>query len=70
VILQVLHNIFLLSELGIEELRIAFELIAQSLVWSIEEFSLITDSLKESVIDFILNIVRVVARFLLLVVIK
>jgi len=53
--------------LSIEEVTIAFEFIAESLVWGVQEFSLIADSLLESFIDLILDIMIVILGLFLLV---
>ena len=70
VILQVLHDVFLLSQLSIKEFRVALELIREALVRSVQELGLVGDPLQEGVIDLILDVVRVVAGLLLLVVIE
>jgi hypothetical protein len=60
-ILKILHNVLLLSELCIEEFGVALELIGQPFVRSIEELGFISDSLEECVINFVLDIVRVIS---------
>jgi hypothetical protein len=56
-ILEVFDNVLLLAKLSVEELRVALELIAQTLVRCIKELCFITNSLEERVIDFILDVV-------------
>ena len=58
------------SYLGIEEIRVALEFIAESLIWGVKELGLITDSLKERIINFILNVIVMEASFLLFVIFK
>ena len=60
-ILKILHNVLLLSELSIEEFGVALELIGQAFVRSIEELGFISDSLEECVVNFVLDIVRVIS---------
>lgn len=56
--------------LGIEEVRVTLEFIAKSLVWGVKELGLISDSLKESIINFILNIVVMESGFFLLILLE
>ena len=56
-ILQVFHDVLLLAQLGIEELRVGLELVAQALVGRVQELGLIADALEERVVYFILNVV-------------
>ena len=69
-ILEVLHDVLLLSELSIKELRVALELVGEALVRCVQELGLVCDSLQESIIDLILNVVGVVAGLLSLIVIE
>ena len=57
VILQVLDNVLLLSELSVEEILVALEFVTESLVRCVHEFGFISNSLKEGIIDLILNVV-------------
>ena len=59
-----------LAYFSIEEVRVWLELIAESLVWSVQEFGFISDSLKEGIIDLILDVVVVELGLLLLVILK
>lgn len=43
--LQVIQNVVLLSQFGIEEVRVALEFVRQLFVWLVDEFSLVVDSL-------------------------
>ena len=70
VILEVFHDVLLLSQLRIEELGVGLELVGEALVRRVQEFRLIRDSLQEGVIYFVLDVIRVVTRLLRLVVIE
>lgn len=56
--------------LGIEEVRVAFELIGKSLVRSVEEFSFVLDSLLECFVYLILDVIVVILGLFILVVLK
>jgi len=58
--LEVLHDVFLLAQLCVEELGIGLELVGESLVRLVEELSFVADSLQEGVINLSLNIVLMV----------
>mmetsp|Transcript_28452 Transcript_28452/g.27423 ORF Transcript_28452/g.27423 Transcript_28452/m.27423 type:complete len:133 (-) Transcript_28452:82-480(-) len=58
-VLQVLHNVFLLSQLSIEVFLVAFELIAEPFVRLTDELGFIANSLEESIINLSLDVVRV-----------
>lgn len=70
VILEVFHDVLLLSQLRIEELGVGLELVGEALVRRVQEFRLIRDSLQEGVINLVLDVIRVVTRLLRLVVIE
>jgi len=67
---QVFDYVLLLAQFGIEELRIRFELIGEALLWLIQEFGFVGDSLQESVIDFSLNVIVVILSFIITIVIE
>ena len=56
--------------LGIEKVRVAFELIGKSLVRSVEEFSFVLDSLLECFVYLILDVIVVILGLFILVVLK
>jgi len=68
--LEVLYNIFLLPQLGIEELRVTLELVGQPLVGIVQEFSLIANSLEEGVEDLSLDVIVMVFTFVVPVVVE
>jgi len=70
VVLQVLHYVLLLSQLGIEELRVALELLAQTLIRGVQEPRFVPDALEEGVVDLVLNVVSMILGLLGLVVLK
>lgn len=49
---------------------VRLEVIAESLVGSVDELSFVTDSLKEGIVDFILNVVVVELGLFLLVIVE
>ena len=67
---QVFDYVLLLAQFGIEELRIRFELIGEALLWLIQEFGFVGNSLQESVIDFSLNVIVVILSFIITIVIE
>jgi len=69
-IFQIFHYVFLLSQFGIKEFRIALEFRGQTFVRCVQKLCLISDSLEEGVIDFILDVIGVIAGLFSLVVIE
>ena len=67
---QVFDYVLLLAQFGIEELRIRFELIGEALLWLIQEFGFVGDSLQESVEDLGLDVVVVVLPLIIAVVVE
>jgi hypothetical protein len=67
---QVFDYVLLLAQFGIKELRIRFELIGEALLWLIQEFGFVGNSLQESVIDFSLNVIVVILSFIITIVIE
>lgn len=68
--LEVLHDVLLLAQLRVEELRVRLELIGESLVGLVQELGLVADSLEESIIDLSLDVVVVVLSFIVHVVLE
>ena len=68
--LKVLDDVLLLSQLGVEELRVGLELVSQLLVWLVQELGLVSDSLEEGVVDLGLDVVVVVLSFVFHVVLE
>jgi hypothetical protein len=67
---QVFDYVLLLAQFGIKELRIRFELIGEALLWLIQEFGFVGNSLQESVVDFSLNVIVVILSFIITIVIE
>lgn len=68
VVLQIFQNVFLLSQFGIEEVGVRFELSRELFVLRREELGLVSDTLEEGIVDFCLDVVLMVSGFLGLVV--
>ena len=68
--LQILDNILLLPQLGVEELGVGLELVGQPLVLLGDEGLLVLDSLLESLIDLDLDVVPVVLALVVAVVVE
>lgn len=68
--LQVLHDRLLLSQLGVEKLRVRLELVGQTLLWLVDKLGLVADSLKEGVIDLGLDVVVMVLALIIPVVVE
>ena len=67
--LEVLHDALLLSKLRVEELRVALELVGETLLRLVDELGFVTDSLQESIIDLSLDIVMMVFSLVISVVV-
>jgi len=68
VVFQVFQNVFLLSQLCIEEVGVGLEFSRELFVLGRQEFGFVTDTLQEGVVDFCLDVVLMVPGFLGLVV--
>jgi hypothetical protein len=67
---QILDDVLLLSELGVEELGVGFELVGQPLLWLVQKLCLVANPFKKSIINFRLDVVIVVFSFIVTVIIK
>lgn len=68
--LEVLDDVLLLPEFGVEELGVALKFVGESLVRLVDELGLVADSLQECIVDLRLDVVEVVLLLVLLVVIE
>lgn len=68
--LEVLHYVFLLAQLCVEELGVRLEFVRQSLLWLVQELGLVCDSLQESIVNFGLDVIVMVLSLVLTVVIE
>ena len=68
--LQVLHDRLLLSQLGVEELRVRLELVRQTLLRLVDELGLVPNSLQEGIVDLSLDVVVMVLALVVPVVIE
>jgi hypothetical protein len=66
---QISNDSLLLVELGIEEVGITLEFVCKSLLWLVNEFGFISNSLKECIIYLSLNIVVMVFPLVIFVVV-
>lgn len=69
-VLEILDNVLLLPQLGVEEIGVALELLREPLVCAIQELGLVADALEEGVVDLVLDVVAVVPGLFSLVVLE
>lgn len=67
---EIVQDVVLLSQLGVEEVRVALELVRQFLLRLADELALVVDSLEEGFVDLRLDVVVVVLALVLPIVVK
>lgn len=67
---KILNDVFLLSQLCIEEILVAFKFICQFLIRLVNELSFVSNSLQECIVDLSLNVIEMVFSLIISVVIE